>query len=76
MKAENVGGKDTRAGEGVRLKGYHSAVKETPKGLVILIHGWEGSAESAYIVNTGRYLFRHGSYFTSRTCATTAIAII
>ena len=27
---------------------------------MILIHGWEGSAESAYIVNTGRYLFRHG----------------
>ena len=48
------------AGSGVRLQGFHSAVKGEPRGLVILIHGWEGSAGSAYIINTGRYLYCQG----------------
>lgn len=48
------------AGKGVRLLGLHSRVTGASRGLVILIHGWEGGAESAYIVSTARYLFRRG----------------
>jgi uncharacterized protein len=31
-----------------------------PKGLVILIHGWEGSMDSTYVVTTSQYLYRNG----------------
>lgn len=48
------------AGKGVRLLGCHSHAAGDSRGLVILIHGWEGGAESAYIVSTARYLFRRG----------------
>ncbi len=49
------------AGEGVRLQGFLSEQKETPaSGLVILFHGWEGSANSAYMISTGRYFFDRG----------------
>lgn len=48
-------------GDGVRLLGYHSPqTKQPPKALVILIHGWEGSSESAYIQSSGKYLFGRG----------------
>lgn len=48
-------------GEGVRLLGCHSVQpKGTAKGLVILIHGWEGSSDSTYILSTGRYLYGKG----------------
>ncbi|MDO9558153.1 MAG: alpha/beta fold hydrolase [Syntrophales bacterium] len=48
-------------GAGVRLLGYHSPQTEQPaKALVILIHGWEGSSESAYIQSSGKYLFERG----------------
>ncbi len=48
-------------GEGVRLLGYLSRQSAgTVRGLVILIHGWEGSADSIYIVSTAAYLFRQG----------------
>lgn len=47
--------------DGVRLQGFHSpAPGEEAKGLVILIHGWEGSASSTYILHTGRFLHAHG----------------
>ena len=46
---------------GVRLQGYHSPRSpEDAKGLVILLHGWEGSADSTYIACTGRALYRRG----------------
>jgi uncharacterized protein len=49
------------AGEGVRLLGYHSRQqKRAPRGLIILIHGWEGSSDSTYVLSTGRFLFRRG----------------
>lgn len=36
-------------GDGVRLLGLHSAVPGVePRGMALLLHGWEGSAESAY----------------------------
>ena len=47
--------------EGVRLLGYHARVNPgTPRGLVCLLHGWEGSSDSTYIRHTGRYLFERG----------------
>src|SRR5512138_433779 len=49
------------AGEGVRLQGFYSPQpQETPLGLVILLHGWEGSAESTYIRHSGRFFHEHG----------------
>lgn len=46
-------------GEGVRLMGLHSA-QSHPKGLVVLIHGWEGSHESAYLLSLAFTLFDAG----------------
>ncbi len=44
-------------GEGVRLLGYLSSQpSKHKKGLVLLIHGWEGSSDSAYILSTAKYL--------------------
>lgn len=49
------------AGNGIRLQGLLSPQTEEPSlGMVILLHGWEGSARSAYILSTGRYLYRKG----------------
>ncbi len=49
------------AGNGVRLLGYHTRHSGVhPKGVVTLLHGWEGSSESAYILSTARCLFDHG----------------
>ena len=46
---------------GIRLLGYYSPQKEIQsKGLVILLHGWEGSVDSTYIVCTGETLYRNG----------------
>ena len=48
-------------GEGVRLLGYMSRQpRPRKKGLVILLHGWEGSSDSTYIRTTGRFLFNRG----------------
>ncbi len=60
------------AGEGVRLHAYYSpqvsAEKQTtlPKNhahsdkLVILIHGWEGSAQSTYLLSAASALYNEG----------------
>ena len=47
--------------QGIRLQGYHSPQNsaDTP-GLVILLHGWEGSSDSTYIACTGKALYRRG----------------
>jgi predicted alpha/beta-fold hydrolase len=48
-------------GNGGRLLGYHSRQQGRPsRGLIILIHGWEGSSDSTYVLSTGRFLFRRG----------------
>ncbi len=48
-------------GDGVRLQGFHSApAARAAAGLVVLLHGWEGSAESGYIVNTATRLLAEG----------------
>jgi predicted alpha/beta-fold hydrolase len=46
---------------GTRLQGFLSRAEgRKAKGLVILHHGWEGSADSAYMVSTGKLLFENG----------------
>lgn len=49
-------------GEGVRLQGFltrqHRA--RDAQGLVVLLHGWEGSARSSYVVQTGARLLAEG----------------
>ncbi|MBS0570039.1 MAG: alpha/beta fold hydrolase [Proteobacteria bacterium] len=49
-------------GNGVRLQGFHSAQDILPvaRGLVVLLHGWEGSAQSNYILHTGARLLAEG----------------
>jgi predicted alpha/beta-fold hydrolase len=49
------------AGGSIRLQGFFSAQLTRPAiGLVILLHGWEGSAESTYILHSGKYLYDQG----------------
>ena len=46
---------------GGRLLGYNSRqTLRPPKALIILIHGWEGSADSTYMLSTGRYFYLKG----------------
>lgn len=48
-------------GEGVRLEGVHSRVPgAAPRGLALLLHGWEGSVESSYMRMTAAHLLRAG----------------
>src|SRR5690606_27375247 len=48
-------------GEGVRLLGLHSAVPGLQsRGLALLLHGWEGSAESSYMRLTAAQLLARG----------------
>ncbi len=48
-------------GDGVRLQGVHSAIPGVPpRGLALLLHGWEGSADSSYMRLTAAQLLRHG----------------
>ena len=49
------------AGDGVRLLGLHSAVPGRPaRGLALLLHGWEGSAESSYMRLTAARMLAAG----------------
>lgn len=49
------------AGEGVRLLGLHDLPRTgTPRGLALLLHGWEGSAESSYMRLTAAALLARG----------------
>lgn len=49
-------------GDGVRLQGLHSRqnVRDTARGMVVLLHGWEGSATSTYLIHTGARLLAEG----------------
>jgi len=45
----------------VRLQGFYSRQpNKQSKGLVMLLHGWEGSVNSAYILGTGKFLYNNG----------------
>ncbi len=46
---------------GVRLQGYYSPQPGgRSKGLVLVMHGWLGGANSNYVIEIGEYLYRHG----------------
>lgn len=48
-------------GSGVRLMGYYSGKRQTtPPDLCILIHGWEGDADSSYLVSAAGHLWNRG----------------
>ncbi|HKX57085.1 MAG TPA: alpha/beta hydrolase, partial [Xanthomonadales bacterium] len=52
-------------GDGVRLEGYLSGQPDgtgrgPSRGLVVLLHGWEGSVNSNYILSNGARLFAAG----------------
>lgn len=48
-------------GPGVRLQGLHSVVPGIePRGLALLLHGWEGSAESSYMRQTAASFLQRG----------------
>ncbi|KRG71997.1 YheT family hydrolase [Pseudoxanthomonas dokdonensis] len=48
-------------GNGVRLQGWHSVVPGVqPHALAVLLHGWEGSAESSYMRMSAAQLLSRG----------------
>ena len=49
-------------GDGVRLLGLHTPQRTRAKtrGLVVLLHGWEGSVQSSYLLHTGSRLLADG----------------
>jgi predicted alpha/beta-fold hydrolase len=49
-------------GDGVRLTGAYTAQKTLPqaRGLAVLFHGWEGSVDSTYVLQTGSRLLAEG----------------
>lgn len=47
-------------GDGVRLQGFFSGNGRGRKNLCILIHGWEGSVDSSYLVSAVGFLWRMG----------------
>ena len=47
-------------GGGVRLQCFHSAPPQRRAIPVVLLHGWEGSAESLYVLSLGQQLFERG----------------
>jgi predicted alpha/beta-fold hydrolase len=44
----------------VRLLGHYSPLPGTARGLVLMVHGWEGSAESQYVLSAAQYLYARG----------------
>jgi hypothetical protein len=48
-------------GDDVRLMGWHAQAGPAPsEHLVVLLHGWEGSSESTYVLGLGQALFGQG----------------
>ena len=47
-------------GDGVRLQGLYSAQSGASRGLAVLLHGWEGSVHSNYVLANGARLFAEG----------------
>ncbi|MBM9514314.1 YheT family hydrolase [Desulfogranum marinum] len=47
-------------GNGIRLLGAISRNQKNSKGLVTLIHGWEGSIDSAYLLSAAGVLYEQG----------------
>ena len=47
-------------GDGIRLQGLYSRQAGASKGLVVLLHGWEGSVNSNYVLANGARLYAEG----------------
>jgi predicted alpha/beta-fold hydrolase len=47
-------------GDGVRLQCFHSSPEQSTGRLVVLLHGWEGSAQSLYVLSLAQQLFERG----------------
>ena len=47
-------------GEGIRLQGLYSAQPGDSRGLAVLLHGWEGSVHSNYVLANGARLYDEG----------------
>ncbi len=47
-------------GKGVRLLGSYSCRPEHLENIAVLIHGWEGSIDSSYLLSAAGMLFDHG----------------
>jgi hypothetical protein len=47
-------------GDGVRLLGLYSPAPGPSRGLAILLHGWEGSADAPYVLSVGARLHAAG----------------
>ena len=47
-------------GEGVQLQGLYSRQPGPSRGLAVILHGWEGSVNSNYVLANGARLFREG----------------
>jgi predicted alpha/beta-fold hydrolase len=47
-------------GDGVRLQCFYSSPERTTGRLAVLLHGWEGSAQSLYILSLAQQLFERG----------------
>ena len=49
-------------GDGVRLQGFLTMQNALPvsRGLAVLLHGWEGTVQSNYVLHTGGRLLREG----------------
>jgi predicted alpha/beta-fold hydrolase len=59
MMAQKAGEIIIKTSSGSRLLSFFSPQNDA-KGLIILLHGWEGSSDSAYILATGDYFYRLG----------------
>ena len=47
-------------GERVRLFGHYAPQPGAARGLVLMLHGWEGSAESIYVLSAAAHLYARG----------------
>jgi uncharacterized protein len=47
-------------GDNVRLQGFYSGRNPQSHDLCILIHGWEGSADSSYLISAAGFLWNKG----------------
>ena len=67
-------------GDGVTLQAFHSSPakrgREPGKRLAVLLHGWEGSADSTYLLSLAQTCSRWASKSCASTCAITAPRII
>ena len=49
------------AGDGVQLLGHYTPQEQgSSRGLILLLHGWEGGFDSTYMITTGGYFYGEG----------------